>query len=253
MPRSLCVELMKSCSRWWADDFPEKSCFLIGNCRELDHVLIFSGRLGCLGVAKPCTNCRIAAITQWCHGCRGRPNKSQSQGLKHWIDINVLYTFIYMCGTGLPVPLQGTRGGTSQDMTWYVDLRGSFEMVNMRMWLLVTKDQNSKFPIDRSFSELLTSKLVLELPSHVASFSLCRRRRKPEVHGGFQVTGAESATRSDKGSTFEPTFKDGDHSTCQASAGSTCHGAFVWSSWKAAADDGRFCGWFPGKIVFFPR
>ena len=50
-------------------------------------------------------------------------------------------------------------------------------MVNMRMWLLVTKDQNSKFPIDRSFSELLTSKLVLELPSHVASFSLCRRRR----------------------------------------------------------------------------
>ena len=155
-----------------------------------------------------------------------------------------------MCGTGLPVPLQGTRGGTSQDMTWYVDLIGSFEMVNMRMWLLVTKDQNSKFPIDRSFSELLTSKLVLELPSYVASFSLCRRRRKPEVHGGFQVTGTESATRSDKGSTFEPTFKDGDHSTCQASAGSTCHGAFVWSSWKAAADDGRFCGWFPGKIAF---
>ena len=141
---------------------------------------------------------RSAAITQWCHGCRGRPNKSQSQGLKHWIDINVLYTFIYMCGTGLPVPLQGTRGGTSQDMTWYVDLIGSFEMVNMRIWLLVTKDQNSKFPIDRSFSELLTSKLVLELPSHVASFSLCRRRRKPEVHGGFQVTGAESATRSGK-------------------------------------------------------
>ena len=114
MPRSLCVELMKSCSRWCAILW----IFLIGNCRELDHVLIFSGRLGCLGVAKPCTNCRIAAITQWCHGCRGRPNKSQSQGLKHWIDINVLYTFIYMCGKGLPVPLQGTRGGTSQDMTW---------------------------------------------------------------------------------------------------------------------------------------
>ena len=114
MPRSLCVELMKSCSRWCAI----LRIFLIGNCRELDHVLIFSGRLGCLGVAKPCTNCRIAAITQWCHGCRGRPNKSQSQGLKHWIDINVLYTFIYMCGKGLPVPLQGTRGGTSQDMTW---------------------------------------------------------------------------------------------------------------------------------------
>ena len=62
-----------------------------------------------------------------------------------------------MCGTGLPVPLQGTRGGTSQDMTWYVDLIGSFETVNMRIWLLVTKDQNSKFPIDRPFSELLTS------------------------------------------------------------------------------------------------
>ena len=101
-----------------ADDVRFCGFFLIGNCRELDHVLIFSGRLGCLGVAKPCTNCRIAAITQWCHGCRGRPNKSQSQGLKHWIDINVLYTFIYMCGKGLPVPLQGTRGGTSQDMTW---------------------------------------------------------------------------------------------------------------------------------------